>query len=130
MSDALDADAIEELLPPTERTRWGPFSPAISHAEMLSRLRVLRAFCQCYIGPHHPIHDVLWLAESGEWEDLELARLEFDRLPALRQRDVLAAYARHWRPKQPRRRTEAASSPRIGPEARPIGSRAAAGGAT
>jgi hypothetical protein len=66
---------------------------------MLSRLRVTRAFAQCYVKPGHPIHDALCDAESGEPEDLELARLEFDRLPALRQRDVLAAYARHWRRK-------------------------------
>lgn len=104
MPDA--AETIEEILPPAERTRWGPFSPAISHAEMLSRLRVLRAFVQCFVKPLEPIHDALWAAESGEPEDLELARLEFDRLPALRQRDVLAAYARHWR-RKPSRRKEA-----------------------
>jgi hypothetical protein len=101
MTDA--AETLDELLPATERTRWGPFSPAISHSEMLSRLRVLRAFAQCYVKPLEPIHDALWAAESGEAEDLELARLEFDRLPALRQRDVLAAYARHWRRKPVRR---------------------------
>jgi hypothetical protein len=94
-------------LPPES---WGPFNPALSHAEMLSRLRVMRAFVQCFVHPLDPLHDVLWLAESGEAEDLELARLEFDRLPALRQRDVLAAYARHWRPKQSRKRTEAANA--------------------
>lgn len=105
--DAIEAEEI--ILPEPERTRWGPFSPALSHAEMLSRLRVLRAFVQCYVKPLDPIHDALWAAESGEADDLELARLEFDRLPALKQRDVLAAYARHWRRKQPRRRTEVAS---------------------
>ena len=71
---------------------------------MLSRLRVLRAFAQCYVKPEHPIHDVLYYAESGEPEDLELARIEFDRLPALRQRDVLGSYAKHWQRKSRRQK--------------------------
>lgn len=103
MPDAASIEAEEINMTADERTRWGPFSPAISHSEMLSRLRVLRAFVQCFVQPAHPLHDALWLAESGELADLELARLEFDRLPALRQRDVLAAYARHWRRKPSRR---------------------------
>jgi hypothetical protein len=64
---------------------------------MLSRLRVLRAFVQCFVQPAHPLHDALWRAESGEAADLELTRIEFDRLPALRQRDILNSYAEHWR---------------------------------
>lgn len=93
------AETLDEILPADERTRWGPFSPAISHAEMLSRLRVLRAFVQSYVKPEHPLHDVLCDAESGELEDLELARLEFDRLPALKQRDIISSYGEHWRRK-------------------------------
>jgi hypothetical protein len=58
---------------------------------------------QCYVKPEHPIHDALCDAESGEAEDLEAARIEFDRLPALRQRDILCSYARHWRYFAPRK---------------------------
>jgi hypothetical protein len=95
MSDA--AEILEDLIPPAERTRWGPFSPAISHSEMLCRLIALQVFVQCFVKPEHPLHDALWRAESGSPEDLDAARLEFDRLPALKQRDILGSYARHWR---------------------------------
>ena len=87
-------------LPPES---WGPFNPALSHAEMLSRLRVARAFVQRYVRPGHPILAILCDAESGEPEDLELARLEFDRLPALCQRHILDSYAKHWQ-RKPRKR--------------------------
>jgi hypothetical protein len=95
-----DADTLDEILPPViERTRWGPFTSGISFPEMLSRLRVTRAFVQRYVKPGHPIHAILCDAESGEPEDLELARLEFDRLPALPQRHILDSYAQHWQRK-------------------------------
>jgi hypothetical protein len=94
MTDA--AETLEDLMPPAGRSRWGPFSPAISHSEMLSRLRVTAAFAQSFVKPGHPIHEILCDAESGEPADLEAARLEFDRLPALRQRDILDSYAKHW----------------------------------
>jgi hypothetical protein len=74
---------------------------------MLSRLRVLRAFAQCYVKPEHPIHDVLCDAESGEAADLELTRIEFDRLPALKQRDILGSYAKHWQRQSQRKRRAA-----------------------
>jgi len=109
MPDAASIEAEEINMTADERTRWGPFSPAISHSEMLSRLRTLRAFVQCYVKPGHPLHDVLCDAESGEPEDLELARLEFDRLPALKQRDILGSYARHWRRRTRRKSGKAAA---------------------
>jgi hypothetical protein len=93
-----------------EHTRWGPFVPAISHGEMLSRLRTLRAFVQCYVKREHPIHDALCDAESGEPADLELARIEFDRLPALKQRDILGSYAKHWQRKSQREKRRAANA--------------------
>lgn len=91
------AETLDELMPPAERTRWGPFSPAISHAEMLSRLRVLRAICQRYFADNHPVMRALYFAESGEIEEIEAARIEFDRLPALTGRHILGNYARHWK---------------------------------
>ena len=42
--------------------------------------------------------------------DLELARLEFDRLPALRQRDILDSYAKHWQRKARSAKRRAASA--------------------
>jgi hypothetical protein len=58
--------------------------------------------------PIHTIHRALWLAESGEPEDLEAARIEFDRLPALKQRDILGNYAKHWQRKSQREKRRAA----------------------
>jgi len=107
MSDA--AEILEDLIPPAERTRWGPFSPAISHSEMLCRLIALQVFVQCFVKPEHPLHDALWRAESGSPEDLDAARLEFDRLPALRQRHILDSYSRHWRRRTRRNSGKAAA---------------------
>jgi hypothetical protein len=74
---------------------WGPFHPAISHAERVARLRGLRAITELYCGKTHPFVQALWLAETGEDADLEAAVLELDRLPALQRRRVLSAYAAH-----------------------------------
>jgi hypothetical protein len=52
---------------------------------------------QVYCPPLSPIHKALWLPESGEPADLEAARIEFDRLPALVGRKILCSYAHHWR---------------------------------
>jgi hypothetical protein len=76
---------------------WGPFAAAISHAEMVARLRTLRAFVQvCQPDRLHPLLKALWLAESGEAAEVEAARLELDRLPALTLRRVLGCYAAHY----------------------------------
>jgi hypothetical protein len=78
-------------------TRWGPFTAAISHAELVSRLRVLRAICQRHFTDDHPVMRALYFAESGEPAEVEAARIEFDRLPALTGRHILGSYARHWK---------------------------------
>ena len=76
---------------------WGPFSGTISHAELVARLRTLRAFVQvCQPDRMHPLIKKLWLAESGDAAELEAARLELDRLPALTRRRVLGCWAAHW----------------------------------
>ena len=76
---------------------WGPFAPAISHAEMVARLRTLRAFVQvAQPNKLHPLIKALWLAESGDAAELEAARVELDRLPALLRRRVLGCWAAHW----------------------------------
>lgn len=95
MTDA--AEILDEILPATERSRWGPFVFALSHPERVTRLLVLRAFCQLYLPRGAPLHRLLKLAESGEWDEIEDARLEFDRLPALTSRRILDSYLQHWR---------------------------------
>lgn len=75
---------------------WGPFHPALSHAERVARLRTLRAFAQVWHGKHNPLVKALWLAESGEPEDLEAARIEMDRVPARIRRNILGSWAEHY----------------------------------
>lgn len=82
---------------PADSTRWGPFVYALSHQDRLTRLVAVRAFTQIFAPRGRAIHRLLKLAESGEWEDLEEARLEFDRLPALTIRNILDSYAWHWK---------------------------------
>jgi hypothetical protein len=72
---------------------WGPWSGAISHAERVARLRSLRAIFVC-VSPRNPIITPLRLAESGEQQDLDAARIELDRMPALDQRNILALYGK------------------------------------
>jgi hypothetical protein len=91
--------------------RFGPFVYALSHQDRLTRLVVLRAFTQVWVPRGRPIHRLLKLAESCEWEDLEEARIEFDRLPALTSRHILDGYAWHWKytaTREPRPAREAA----------------------
>jgi hypothetical protein len=85
----------------TAHTRWGPFVPAIPYPELLTRLRVLRAFVQVYARPDEPIHQTLWRAEHGETELVEAACAQFDALPALTIRNILGSYAEHWRGPKP-----------------------------
>jgi hypothetical protein len=80
---------------------WGPWANAISHAELVSRLRVLRAFIQVYIGKHQSAYKALWLAESGDPAELEAARLEMDRIPALHRRRIEGSYIAHHAFKAP-----------------------------
>lgn len=102
MTDAIEAEKINTELP-----RWGPFLLGISAVERLSRLRVTQAFTQSYVKREHPIHDALCDAESGDPADLEAARLEFDRLPALPQRHILDSYGKHWQRQEQRKRRTA-----------------------
>jgi hypothetical protein len=77
---------------------------------MVSRLRVLRAFVQVYLGKTAPAYKALWLAESGDRAELEDARLEFERIPALQRRRVLGSYAAHWAFKAQRAAEDATKS--------------------
>jgi hypothetical protein len=82
-------------------TRWGPFVPNLDAIELLCRIVVLRAFCQVFVRDDEPIHLTLWRAEHGEIDQVEVALLEFDALPALAIRNVLGSYAQHWRGPKP-----------------------------
>jgi hypothetical protein len=91
-------------------TRWGPFVPTLSYPELLCRIGVLRAFCQVFVKADQPIHMTLWRVEHGETELVEEALVEFDALPALNIRNVLGAYAKHWKgPKPVKPQTERTS---------------------
>jgi hypothetical protein len=72
---------------------FGPWSGAISHAEQVARLRALRAIFVC-VSPRNPIITPLEIAESGEQQDLDAARIELDRMPALDRRNILALYGK------------------------------------
>jgi hypothetical protein len=89
-------------------TRWGPFVPRLTPTDLLCRILVLRAFCQVYASRDEPIHTTLWRAEHGETDQIEVALVEFDALPALTIRNILGSYAQHWRgPKTSRRKADA-----------------------
>jgi hypothetical protein len=94
---------VPALLPSSEH--WGPFSPGISHAERVARLRTLRMAVQNYTGIYYstgePLMAALLYAEFGEQEDLEAAVAELDRLPSRARRHVLSAYGAHseYKPK-------------------------------
>lgn len=69
---------------------------------MVARLRTLRAFVQvAQPDKLHPLLKALWLAESGDPAEVEAARIELNRLPALTLRRVLACYAAHYAFKTP-----------------------------
>ena len=74
---------------------WGPFHPALSHAERVARLRTLRAICQLSVRDSLPLQKALWLAEGGDDAELQSAMIELDRLPALTRRHVIGSYIRH-----------------------------------
>lgn len=81
------------MLSPSDN--WGPFHAALSHGERVARLRTLRAIVQLSVRDGMALQKALWLAESGEAEDLHGAMIELDRLPALTRRHVLSSYLRH-----------------------------------
>jgi hypothetical protein len=84
-------------------TRWGPFVPNLPATDLLCRILVLRAFCQVFAPRGEPIHLTLWRAEHGEIDQVEVALVEFDALPALTIRNILGSYAEHWRGPKPRK---------------------------
>jgi hypothetical protein len=87
------------MLSPSDH--WGPFHPALSHAERVARLRTLRAIVQLSVKDGGPLERALYLAEDGEIESLQAAMLELNRLPALRRRHLESQYIRHqtYKPK-------------------------------
>jgi hypothetical protein len=72
---------------------WGPFSPAISHAERVARLRALLAIV-LMSNKHRPspLADALALAENGDMAELQTALVELNRLPAKWRRGVECSY--------------------------------------
>jgi hypothetical protein len=77
-----------------------PWSPGVSEWDRRAGLRALAALTAVFAGPSHRALAALRKAElSPETADEALA--EFDRLPTLRRRQVVAVYARILRPPEP-----------------------------
>ena len=73
--------------------QWGPFSPDITDAERLARLRSLRALALAHCGPHGDVLRVALRAAETEPEALAIALEAINGLPAVPRRHLLASYA-------------------------------------
>jgi hypothetical protein len=78
---------------------FGPFRPDTPELERVAGLRALAAFVSVYCGADHVVVDLLRHAEADAAASSH-ALAEFDRLPSLRRRHVIAAYARLVRPRR------------------------------
>jgi hypothetical protein len=73
---------------------FGPWAEGLDPAERLARYRSLRALCQIFAGPHHPLVVALARAEADPSD--EAARLAWEALmtlPTIRRRRILASLA-------------------------------------
>jgi hypothetical protein len=75
---------------------WGPWDSKIDPAERLARLRSLRTIVTAMFGDDRPrpLARALFLAESQDPTDLQVAAIEFERFPALDRRKVLSVYGK------------------------------------
>lgn len=74
---------------------WGPFQPGLEAGERLARLRTLRGLIRVLAGPRgaEAGHKLLLAEVDPDDEVLAEAAQEFDRLPAIDRRRVLASFA-------------------------------------
>lgn len=72
---------------------FGPWATGLTDAERLARWRSLRAVAGLLVGPSSPLVRELRAAETDAAAG-ERALVEFNRLPTMALRQVLAAYAR------------------------------------
>jgi hypothetical protein len=78
----------------TTPDRFGPWVPDLDPAERLARYRSLRALCQIFAGPDHPL--VLALAKAEADPSDEAAALAWEALmgmPSLKRRRILGSLA-------------------------------------
>jgi hypothetical protein len=88
---------IDALL--TTTAPFGPFRRDTPEVERVAGLRAISAFVSVYCGADHVVVDLLRRAEADVgMADQALA--EFDRIPSLRRRHVIASYARLMRPRR------------------------------
>src|SRR5207245_2768424 len=76
---------------------FGPFRPDVGLVERVAGLRALAALVSVHCGSDHAAVDALRRAEADAGAS-DRALAEFDKLPALRRRHVVATYARLMRP--------------------------------
>jgi hypothetical protein len=77
---------------------WGPWSPTCHRDERVPQLRTLRTLAHLHLGPEDP-----WVAQLRAAETDPMAFVQalegFERIPALRRRQVLASFAAiNWPP--------------------------------
>jgi hypothetical protein len=77
--------------------KFGPWRPGVEEAERRAGLRALAALTLVFASATHPVVATLRLAERVP-EMMGQALDEFDGLPALRRRHIVASYARLMRP--------------------------------
>jgi hypothetical protein len=76
---------------------FGPWSPGTTEYDRRAGLRALACLVAAYCGSRHDAVDRLRAAEAVP-DAMGRALLAFDRVPALRRRQVLATYAAVMRP--------------------------------
>lgn len=73
---------------------FGPWAPDLEPAERLARYRSLRALCQIFAGPDHPLVLVLARAEADPSDEAAAQAWEaLMTLPTIRRRRILASLA-------------------------------------
>jgi hypothetical protein len=83
----------------TSHPPFGPWMPGAPEAERVAGLRALAALICVHCGSDHVAVDALRRAES-DVTAADQALVEFDKLPSLRRRHVLATYAALMRPRR------------------------------
>lgn len=80
----------------SSRVRWGPFGGDMPWDERKARLRCLRLAVRLLTGPRGKAAELALLRSEisgGDADLLDEASAEFDRLPSLDRRKVLASFA-------------------------------------
>jgi hypothetical protein len=79
----------------TAPDRFGPWADGIEPAERLARYRSMRALCQLFCGPRHPLVVALAAAEADPADDAAalIAWQVLTTMPTIKRRRILASLA-------------------------------------